>query len=101
MARKAAKLKHTKVTGQILSGHGECESYKHKIGAADSALCAECQIEDTIKHRVKECIIYETWRLRLQLEMEVASDSWREIILFCLQQGKHKELAEITRPASK
>jgi hypothetical protein len=98
--RKLVKIQHTKVIGQILSGHGECEGYKFKIGVAESGLCVQCAKEDTLKHRVSECLIFETWRIRLQLEMTEASDSWRELILFCLQQGKLKELAVITRPAN-
>lgn len=52
---------------QILTGHGYFNTYLYKIGATNTAECAECGArEDTVQHVVAECLRFTLRRNAFQ-----------------------------------
>lgn len=62
---------------QFLSGHGEFNAYRHRMGQRASPSCEACGLWDSVEHALFECWEVEDERLRLSntLGMNVSSDN--------------------------
>lgn len=99
---------------QLLSGHGCFNSYLHKIGKADSPICAHCeQEEDTTEHTLQRCIEWLAERDELKRAvgkdltlgiivgaMIASRDAWAAVGRFAATVMFAKEEAERERQAA-
>ena len=60
---------------QVLSGHGNFNSYLHKFKRSESPICIECNnMEETSSHTIFSCVKWQSYRdtLRLQIGSEIS-----------------------------
>jgi hypothetical protein len=94
--RLRTQIVHRRDIVEVLSGHGECRGYLRKIGKVREGTCPECEVEDSIQHRIEECIIFERWRVMLSLEME-RPFSMKNLILWGLGNRRYTDITKVVR----
>jgi NAD(P)H-hydrate repair Nnr-like enzyme with NAD(P)H-hydrate dehydratase domain len=69
---------------QILTGHGNFNSYLHKIGKSPHHLCEECIDEDSIEHRLLHCVKFEVDRIVLGIKLD-REPTMKDLVIHALE----------------